>query len=113
MHTNNNPIDTVDTVDEDMYVKKRNGEVEIISFDKILKRVKNLGHEFNLSINYTQLVMKVIDQLYNNIKTSEIDELTAQQCASMASINPDYNKLAGAIAVSNLQKILVIVFMKL
>ena len=91
-------------VDEDMYVKKRNGNLEIISFDKILKRVKNLGHEFNLSIQYTQLVMKVIDQLYNNIKTSEIDELTAQQCASMASINPDYNRLAGAIAISNLQK---------
>ena len=77
-----------DNTDEDMYVTKRNGSLEIISFDKILKRVKNLGYEFNLSIQYTQLVMKVIDQLYNNIKTSEIDELTAQQCASMASINP-------------------------
>ena len=93
-----------ENVDEDMYVIKRSGSIEIISFDKILKRVKNLGHEFNLSIQYTQLVMKVIDQLYNNIKTSEIDELTAQQCASMASINPDYNRLAGAIAISNLQK---------
>ena len=93
-----------DNVEEEMYVTKRNGETEIISFDKILKRVKNLGHEFNLSIQYTQLVMKVIDQLYNNIKTSEIDELTAQQCASMASTNPDYNRLAGAIAISNLQK---------
>ena len=92
------------TADEEMYVLKRDGSKEIISFDKILKRVKNLGHEFNLSIQYTQLVMKVIDQLYNNIKTSEIDELTAQQCASMASLNPDYNRLAGAIAISNLQK---------
>jgi ribonucleoside-diphosphate reductase subunit M1 len=92
------------TTDEDMYVLKRDGSSEIISFDKILKRVKNLGHEFNLSIQYTQLVMKVIDQLYNNIKTSEIDELTAQQCASMASLNPDYNRLAGAIVISNLQK---------
>ncbi len=93
-----------DNIEEDMYVTKRTGRLEIISFDKILKRVKNLGHEFNLSIQYTQLVMKVIDQLYNNIKTSQIDELTAQQCASMASTNPDYNRLAGAIAISNLQK---------
>ena len=83
-------VEDIDIQDEDMYVTKRSGKTEIISFDKILKRVKNLGHEFNLSIQYTQLVMKVIDQLYNNIKTSEIDELTAQQCASMASINPDY-----------------------
>lgn len=93
-----------DNIEEDMYVKKRNGSLQIISFDKILKRVKTLGHEFNLSIQYTQLVMKVIDQLYNHIKTSEIDELTAQQCASMASTNPDYNRLAGAIVISNLQK---------
>lgn len=100
-----NSLSNQDTnIDEDMYVKKRNGNLEIISFDKILNRVKNLGHEFTLSIQYTQLVMKVIDQLYNNIKTSEIDELTAQQCASMASINPDYNRLASAIAISNLQK---------
>ena len=99
-----NESESKSTADEEMYVVKRDGSSEIISFDKILKRVKNLGHEFNLSIQYTQLVMKVIDQLYNNIKTSEIDELTAQQCASMASLNPDYNRLAGAIAISNLQK---------
>ena len=32
--------------------------------------------------------MKVIDQLYDGIKTTEIDELTAQQCASMQTIHP-------------------------
>jgi len=48
--------------------------------------------------------MKVIDQLYDNIETTKIDELTAQQCCSMASIHPDYNKLASAISISNLQK---------
>ena len=89
---------------DEMRVIKRDGNFEIVSFDKILRRVKNLGQQFNLKIPYTQLVMKVIDQLYNNIKTCEIDELTAQQCASMSSINTDYNKLAGAIVISNLQK---------
>ena len=91
-------------MNEDMYVIKRNGKSEIISFDKILKRVKNIGTQFNLSIKYAQLVMKVIDQLYNGIKTSDIDELTAQQCACMSSSNPEYNRLASAISISNLQK---------
>ena len=27
--------------------------------------------------------MKIMDQLYNNIKTSEIDELMCQTCASI------------------------------
>ena len=89
----------------DMYVIKRNNKKENISFDKILKRIKSLCKEFNLqNIIYAQLTIKVIDQLYDNIETTKIDELTAQQCCSMASIHTDYNKLASAISISNLQK---------
>ena len=91
-------------VTKEMFVTKRCGKIEIISFDKILNRVKNLGKNKDLNVNYTSLVMKVIDQLYNNINTSEIDELTAQQCASMTTIHPDYGKLAGYIVVSNNHK---------
>ena len=89
-----------------MYVKKRNNNNEIVSFDKILKRVKILGNECDppLNINYTTLVMKIIEQLYNNISTSVIDELTAQQCATMCTVHPDYTKLAGILVISNLHK---------
>jgi ribonucleotide reductase alpha subunit len=90
--------------DEEMYVTKRNGEKEIVSFDKILTRIKKLGTEAHIKLNYTSLVMKVIDQLYDGISTTKIDELSAEQCASMASIHPDYNTLAGRIVVSNHHK---------
>jgi ribonucleotide reductase alpha subunit len=93
------------TNDLDMYVLKRNGKREAISFDKILKRIRSLGKHFNLQhIIFAQLAIKVIDQLYDNIQTTKIDELTAEQCASMSSIHPDYTKLASAIVVSNLHK---------
>ena len=89
----------------DMYVLKRNGKKEIISFDKILKRGKSIAKEFGLAnIIHAQLAMKVIDQLYDNIQTTKIDELMAEQCASMASTHPDYTKMASAITISNLQK---------
>ena len=91
-------------MDDEMYVTKRSGKPEIVSFDKILNRIKNIGNEANIKVNYTSLVMKVIDQLYNNISTTQIDELSAEQCASMSSIHPDYNVLAGRIVVSNHQK---------
>ena len=91
-------------MDDEMYVTKRSGKPEIVSFDKILNRIKNIGTEANIKINYTSLVMKVIDQLYNNISTTQIDELSAEQCAAMSSIHPDYNVLAGRIVVSNHQK---------
>lgn len=88
----------------DMIVIKRSGESEIISFDKILRRVKKLGKEANIKLNYTSLVMKVIDQLYNNIHTGKIDELAAEHCAVMSSHHPDYGTLAGRIVISNHQK---------
>ena len=90
---------------EEEYVLKRNGSTETVSFDKILKRIKTLGDEAGgLSINYTTLCRKIIDQLYNKIPTSEIDELTAQQCASLATKNADYGILAGRVLISNHQK---------
>ena len=91
-------------VECEMYVTKRNGKTEVVSFDKILQRIKKVGMEVNLKINYTSLVMKVIDQLYDKISTRKIDELTAEQCASMSSTHPDYNTLAGRITVSNHHK---------
>ena len=84
-------------------VTKRDGRLETISFDKILTRVKKLGKN-ELEVNYTALVQKVIDRLYDKIKTTEIDELTAQQCASLSTSHPDYGKLASRILISNHQK---------
>ncbi len=87
-----------------MRVTKRNGELEEIAFDKILTRIKKLGQEASIHINYQQLVIKVIDQLYDTISTTKIDELAAEQCAALSTLNPDYGTLAGRIIVSNHQK---------
>ena len=101
-------------MDDEMYVTKRSGRTEIVSFDNILRRIKTIGQEtydipvpslqHSLKINYTALAMKVIYQLYNNISTTKIDELSAEQCASMSSIHPDYGILAGRLIISNHQK---------
>ena len=93
-------------MEDEMFVIKRNNIKEEISFDKILRRVKNLGINIKpeLKINYAPLVMKVIDQLHNNINTTTIDELAAEQCASMTTTHPDYGTLASRIVVSNNHK---------
>ena len=90
--------------DIEMHVIKRNGTIEAVEFDKILNRMKKIGQNLNLKINYTSLAMKVIDQLYDKISTTKIDELSAEQCASMSSIHYDYNTLAGRIIISSHQK---------
>ena len=91
---------------EELYILKRDGSKEILSFDKILKRVKALGTETkpHLNVNYSQLVMKVVDQLYNTMPTYVIDELTAEQCASLITKHLDYGTLASRIIVSNNHK---------
>jgi len=99
------------------HVIKRNGEREVFSFDKILKRVTVLGNDketgkVNLKINYTSLVQKIIDRLYDGITTKEIDELTAQQCASLITTHPDYGRLASRILVSNHHKNTDVSFLK-
>ena len=88
----------------EMRVTKRDGNLEDMSFDKILNRIKKLGQEVGIQINYSSLVMKVIDQLYDKIETTKIDELAAEQCASLSTQHPDYGTLASRIVVSNHQK---------
>jgi ribonucleoside-diphosphate reductase alpha subunit len=100
-------LSMVDSSNE-MYVMKRSGKTESISFDKIMFRLKKLscmeGMKSIKNIKLTDLVMKIINQLYDNITTKDIDELSAQQCAYMSSIHPDYSLLADRIVISNHHK---------
>tara|TARA_B110000967_G_C18894363_1_gene569537 strand:- start:889 stop:3363 length:2475 start_codon:yes stop_codon:yes gene_type:complete len=90
--------------EEEMRVLKRNGKFETIAFDKILKRVKTIGGECNITLNYTAFVMKIIDQLYDGIPTAKIDELTAEHSASLSTHHFDYGTLASHIILSNHHK---------
>ena len=87
-----------------MHVKKRNGSFQEVKFDKILTRVKKMGIQAGVSINFSALVIKIIDQLYDRIPTTKIDDLTAEQCATQSSQHPDYGTLASYIIISNHHK---------
>ena len=91
----------------EMFVTKRNGKLEAISFDKILRRIKtlcNVKGEPPLRINPTSLCIKIFEQLSDKITTKQIDIFSAEQSATMATQHPDYNILAGRIIISNHQK---------
>jgi len=98
------------TCDEDdvMYVLKRDGERETVSFDKVSRRLRVLikSSEFSkkLNIDYIALAQKVCSNIYPGVKTSELDELAAQMCASLTTKHPDYGILASRIAISNHHK---------
>ena len=85
-----------------MNVTKRDGRIESVSFDKITKRITEQCN--NLSINSTEIAMKVINQIKDNITTSELDEHTANICSSLITSNLDYGILANRIIISNNHK---------
>ena len=85
-----------------MWVVKRNGDREDVSFDKVLNRLKLLSA--GLSIDVYEIAQKVCGRIFDGVKTSELDELAAQMCSSMLVEHPDYGKLASRIIVSNHHK---------
>jgi ribonucleoside-diphosphate reductase subunit M1 len=91
-----------------MRVQKRNGSYEEVSFDKILNRIKSLsqGQEFKKSLNIDETVVaqKVIQEIHDGVKTSELDELSSQISIAMYSKNPEFKTLAGRIVISNHHK---------
>lgn len=85
-----------------MYVIKRNGEKEVVSFDKVLNRINLLSNGLDVKIH--EVAQKVCMRIYDNVKTSELDELAAHLCSSMITDHPDYGTLAARIIISNHHK---------
>jgi len=108
-----------------MQVVKRNGRKENVILDKITKRISTLCdlHHFSsekealkgnsslesleenrLKVDPIKVSIKVVEGIYDGVKTVDLDILAAEIAATMAIIHPDYAKLAARIAVSNLHK---------
>jgi ribonucleoside-diphosphate reductase alpha subunit len=90
------------SVNNSMQVIKRDGRREDVSFDKVLERIRRSAE--GLTVNPTAVSQKVLGQIYNGVKTTELDELTAQLCTSLSTVHPDYGTLAARITISNHQK---------
>ena len=86
-----------------MKVKKRNGLLEEMSFDKIKSRLKFLSTDLtNLDLDI--IVQKVCNMIYNEIETTKLDELASQICMSMETTHYEYGILGGRIVISNNHK---------
>ena len=88
-----------------MKVKKRDGSLEEMRYDKITKRISILCHDLNMEyIDPTYVTLKVTQGIYDGISTIELDKLAAETAVAMTTTHPDYSKLAGRIEVSSLHK---------
>lgn len=85
-----------------MRVQKRDGCYEEVAFDKVLERVRRAAE--GLAVNATSISQRVLAQIVDGVKTSELDEITASLAASLVTTHPDYGTLAARIAISNHHK---------
>lgn len=87
-----------------MYVVKRDGRKETVKFDKITARIVKMCYGLDPLVSPEMIAMKVIEGLYDGVKTTDLDNLAAEVSASKTLDHPDYALLASRIAVSNMHK---------
>ena len=75
-----------------MIVEKRDGRIEDVSFDKITKRINFLSEmDPPLNIDSTIVSQKVCSEIYNGVKTTELDILSSEISVAILD-NLDYRK---------------------
>ena len=87
-----------------MRVIKRSGRIEDVKFDKVTNRISKLRHGLSENVDACMIAQQVFSSMYDNIKTHEIDTLSAEICIGMITSDPDYEVLATRIVASNIQK---------
>ena len=85
-----------------MRVIKRSGDEVPMLFDKVVTRIKKLCDGLNVQAD--KVAQKVFSDMYDGIKTSEIDDLSADVAIHMITEDPDYESLATRLVISNIQK---------
>lgn len=86
-----------------MRVTKRSGDLEDVSFDKVLRRIKILSKDIE-NVDPTIVAQKVCSRIYDKVTTSELDELAARICTVMSTDIPNYSKIASRLIISNNHK---------
>lgn len=88
-----------------MQVLKRSGKREDVSFDKITARLNKLCYGLDTEyVSPVEIAKRVVQGIYDGVKTCELDNLAAETAATMATVHPEYAALAARIAISNLHK---------
>lgn len=86
-----------------MQVIKRDGSYEPVSFDKITKRISDLCYGLT-HVDPLLVAKETINGIFSGIKTAELDNLSANICATKSHHHPEYNLLGGRILSSNIAK---------
>jgi ribonucleoside-diphosphate reductase alpha chain len=85
-----------------MRVRKRDGSLEDVAFEKISRRLEALRED--LDVDVSRVAAQVCASIHDGVSTSQLDEYAADVAVALATEHPGYGELASRILVSNLHK---------
>ncbi|SDF42364.1 ribonucleoside-diphosphate reductase alpha chain [Lentzea fradiae] len=93
----------VGTVATTMRVKKRDGSLEPVDLDKIVRAVERCTSGLH-DVDPLRVATKTISGLYDGATTEELDRLSIRTAASLVAEEPEYSKLAAGLLAAYIEK---------
>ena len=86
-----------------MQVRKRNGSLEPVDINKIVRAITRCCVNLN-SVDSLRIATKTISGLYDGATTKELDKLSIQTSASLIFEEPEYSRLAARLLNQYIEK---------
>lgn len=86
-----------------MQIKKRDGSLEPVDFNKILKAITRFSETIP-DIDPVKIAQKIVNGVYDGISTHQIDHLAVQTAASLIADDPNYSQLAARLLAKCIEK---------
>ncbi len=86
-----------------MHIRKRNGVLEPVDVNKIVKAVQRSAHGLN-HVDAIRIASKTIGGLYDGATTRELDAISIDTAASLIAEEPQYSKLAARLLLATILK---------
>lgn len=86
-----------------MHVRKRNGSLEPVDVNKIVKAVQRSAYGLN-HVDAIRIASKTIGGLYDGATSRELDTISIDTAASLIAEEPQYSKLAARLLLQTILK---------
>ncbi|MDE2491654.1 MAG: ribonucleoside-diphosphate reductase subunit alpha, partial [Elusimicrobia bacterium] len=86
-----------------MSVRKRNGSLEPVDVNKIVRAVARCGSGLE-NVDVLKIATKTIGGLYDGATTKELDNLSIQTSALLIAEAPEYSRLAARLLATYIHK---------
>lgn len=93
----------VENLQTSMQVKKRNGSLEPMDVNKIIRAINRCCTGLT-DVDALRVATKTISGLYDGASTKELDQLSIQTAASLTAEEPQYAKLAARLLSTFIEK---------